>query len=104
MSRRYIQECVGLIHLLGGHDLGELFAAVDARLVASGDSARVPGIGRDVVEGNAFALFEKKAHAGFRGRQARASGEAHELRGVVIVPRQSDAIEIKISEVQPRFR
>lgn len=83
-------EGFGYLELFGGHDLGKGFEAVGGGDVAVGDRAGVPGIGRDIVERQTFAMFIEKGKESLGTRMALLSGQARPVGGLGIVGRDSD--------------
>ena len=48
---------VGFVDLVAGHNLRKCFEAICVGIVAGSDRAGVPGIGGDIVERHALAVF-----------------------------------------------
>lgn len=89
--------------MVGGHDLGQVFAILSAGLIAVGHGAGIPGIGSDVIERNTFAVFVEISEAGLRAGKILLSGEADESSGFVVIARNDNSIKIKIGEIALRF-
>lgn len=87
------------VELFSGHDVGELGAPGLAGVVTGGESPGIPGVGGDVIEGNAFALLVEIGETGFCARETTLRGEANESGGFGVVALDSDAVEIKIGEI-----
>jgi len=91
-------ERLGFVELFAGHEFGEGFKAIYVGVVAGSEGAGVPGVGRDIVERQALAMFIKIGEEGFGARMALLGGEAGPVGGLFIVVRDSDALEITIGE------
>jgi len=91
-------ERLGFVELFAGHDFGEGFEAIEVGVVAGGDCAGIPGVGRDIVERQAFALFVEIGEESCGAGMALLGGEASPVGGLFFVARDSDPLEIAIGE------
>jgi len=91
-------ERLGFVELFAGHEFGEGFKAIYVGVVTGSEGAGVPGVGRDIVERQALAMFIEIGEEGFGARMALLGGEAGPVGGLFIVVRDADALEITISE------
>jgi hypothetical protein len=92
-------EGVGFVELPASHDLRKRFEVLGAGVVARGDGAGVPGVGRNVVERKALAGFIKIAEQRLSARMALIGGEAGPVSGLSVVDRNANAFDIGVSEV-----
>jgi len=92
-------EGVGFVELPARHDLRKGFEVLGAGVVARGDGAGVPAVGRNVVEREALAVFIKIAEQRLGARMALVGGEAGPVSGLSVVDRNANAFEIGVGEV-----
>lgn len=92
-------EGVGFVELPASHDLRNSFEMLGAGVVARGDGAGVPGVGRNVVERKALAGFIKIAEQRLGASMALIGGKAGPVSGQSVVDRNANAFEIGVGEV-----
>lgn len=93
----------GLIELLAGHEVRELFATRSAGGIAGSQSAGIPGVGSDVIERHAFTQFVEIGEVGLRAGESFFGGETDEASGFGVVNLNSNTVIIKKGELTLRF-
>ena len=90
---------VGFIELSPSHDLGQVFETIGAGVFASSDGTRVPSIGRNVIERDAFAVFIEVAEESEGASVSLIGGATCPVDGLNVVDRDSMTFEIAVSEI-----
>jgi hypothetical protein len=92
-------ERIGLIELSSSHDLGKVFETIGAGVLASSEGTRVPSIGRNAIERDAFAVFIEIAEESEGASVPLIGGPTCPVDGLNVVDRDSMTFEIAVSEI-----
>ena len=79
-----------------------MLKTIDARGFSLGGGARIPDVGGDVVRRQPFAPFVEIGEIVHSRRVTFLGGEGNPMRRGVVVKRNSDALEVKKTEIRLR--
>lgn len=98
-SRLRVEKRGRPIELLGGHDAGKTFAAGLAGEVASSDRTRIPGVSRDVIEGDTQAFLVKVSEVRFGRGVALFSRKGDPMCALRAIEVNAKTVEVEQPEV-----